>query len=268
MSTNGKTIEVRTAEIRTASVEIKTLSVSKRQVTLSLFRQLKNEHLLDPETGGRRPGEPWGLVNYFWGGCGKELMRDLENDYQSPAGGAHLHVVWQDGGELKRSCVWPDRWGVSRDQERRAIDRQAWRMQRLMSLVLCRRAEAGYRIPPEPGGPTVGKYSSLGNAMGDSNAPVPVDIGGKVWKYRKSQIHRMVLSLLEGATCDIEHVRRRLLKDFGADHMGLQLEQAEEQFLLEHKRRAEMVANYNAIDAEWEEGFEKLAALDQLFIAV
>jgi hypothetical protein len=86
-----KTITVQQATVRTAAVEIRTLSVGGKQVTMGLFRQLLREDLIDPHTCQFR-GAPWGLVNYFWGDCHPE---------------SHLHIVWQLGNELRRSCVWP-----------------------------------------------------------------------------------------------------------------------------------------------------------------
>jgi hypothetical protein len=94
---NGRRITTREATVRTAAVEIKSLTVSGRQVTLSLFRQLLKEPVIDPDTCELR-GVPWGTVNYFWPGCG--FNPDV----------THLHVVWQKGDELRRACVgktWP-----------------------------------------------------------------------------------------------------------------------------------------------------------------
>ena len=82
-------IDVKEATIRTAAVEVKTLSVSGKQVTMGLFRQLKERDLIEPDSG-ELMGTAWGNVNYFWGDC-----KD----------GGHLHTVWQDGQELYRSCV-------------------------------------------------------------------------------------------------------------------------------------------------------------------
>jgi hypothetical protein len=75
--TNGRRITTKEAVIRTATIEIKTMSLNGKQVTQSVFRQLIKEELLDPETG-ELLGVPWGTVNYFPGDC-------KEAD--------HLHVV-------------------------------------------------------------------------------------------------------------------------------------------------------------------------------
>jgi len=85
-----KQLTVHNAEIRTATVEIRTLTVSGKQVTLAVFRQLVEARLFD-EAGNLR-GIPWGTVNYhFAKRCG-----DL---------GVHHHVVWQRGSDLRRSTV-------------------------------------------------------------------------------------------------------------------------------------------------------------------
>jgi hypothetical protein len=92
-------LTVSDVQIQTATVSIRTLVLGKKQMTLSEFRQLPEEPLINDQAlpasdGGLRPfidGEPWGLVNYFWTGCGME--------------GEHLHVVFTRDGKLFRSCV-------------------------------------------------------------------------------------------------------------------------------------------------------------------
>lgn len=80
------------AAISTARISINTLVVNDKQMTLAVFRQLKNVPIIDAFYNWKPRGKPWGHVNYFWGDC-KE--------------GTHLHVVWQHGEELCRSCVFP-----------------------------------------------------------------------------------------------------------------------------------------------------------------
>lgn len=78
--------------IKTATVEVKTLSISGKQVTQSVFRQIQEGPLIDwvkLETYGN----VWGWVNYYWGNCAKDAQ--------------HLHVVWQLRQELRRTCVYP-----------------------------------------------------------------------------------------------------------------------------------------------------------------
>jgi len=87
---SGRRITTRDAIVKTATITIKTMSIGNKQVTLSGFRQLLQEPLLNPETAELR-GVPWGWYNYYWGDC--------TND--------HLHLVWQKGDELQRDCVFP-----------------------------------------------------------------------------------------------------------------------------------------------------------------
>jgi hypothetical protein len=93
-------ISVHEASLSTFSVEIKAVIVARRQMTLSVFRQLHEEHLIDyvgedpddPEIG--LLGKPWGLVNYFWKDLGNLPPRAV-------------HVVWQKGNQLRRAIVAP-----------------------------------------------------------------------------------------------------------------------------------------------------------------
>jgi hypothetical protein len=54
----------REATLRTLSVSIKTMTIGTKQVTLSVFRQLLEEPLLDPETGNLL-GVPWARLTIF-----------------------------------------------------------------------------------------------------------------------------------------------------------------------------------------------------------
>lgn len=84
-------IKAHEAKVKTPTVTLKAITISGRQMTLSVYRQLEDEDLIDTETGQFR-GLPWGRINYFWGECKAE---------------DHLHVVWQKGDELRRACVHP-----------------------------------------------------------------------------------------------------------------------------------------------------------------
>jgi hypothetical protein len=83
-----KQLTVHNATITTASVEVKTLTISGKQVTLAVFRQLREEQLIGED--GRLLGEPWGFVNYHPDKCEAT---------------DHLHVVWQRGDDLLRSRI-------------------------------------------------------------------------------------------------------------------------------------------------------------------
>ena len=82
-------IEVNRASVHTLSLSVQVMKLDKRQVTLAVFRQLDNDHLLNPAAG--LMGTPWGRVNYHMG-CA----------YAS----RHLHIVWQKGERLYRATVY------------------------------------------------------------------------------------------------------------------------------------------------------------------
>ena len=96
MVEQGIKIHAADATIRTTEVSIRCLVIGKKQLTLSIFRQIPSSPVLDPE--GQARGKLWGRVNYAWKGC----------DQGKPGHGHHpdhYHVVWQNGGRLMRDCV-------------------------------------------------------------------------------------------------------------------------------------------------------------------
>jgi hypothetical protein len=78
------------ATITTATIQVQALTIGRKQVTQSVFRQLSEEPLI--ADNGTLNGEPWGLVNYHPDKCG-----DFEE---------HVHVVWQRGTQLLRSAIY------------------------------------------------------------------------------------------------------------------------------------------------------------------
>lgn len=95
-----QSITANQATVKTASVDVRVLTISGKQVTLAVFRQLIEEPLVDT-CDGTLAGVPWGKVMYCPGkACS---LHD-----RSPG---HLHVVWQKGDQLRRAAVpewWPD----------------------------------------------------------------------------------------------------------------------------------------------------------------
>lgn len=74
------------AEIKTASVEIRSLTVTGKQVTLAVFRHLIEDELINLD--GTLGGVPWGTVHY-----------------QINKNGPRVWYVWQLGTELRRAGV-------------------------------------------------------------------------------------------------------------------------------------------------------------------
>ncbi len=84
----SKTLTVHNAEVHTAAVEVKTLTISGKQVTLAVFRQLVER---SPVTRDYEwAGLPWGFVNYY----NKDRHPDTSRN-----------VVWQQGDELRRGSL-------------------------------------------------------------------------------------------------------------------------------------------------------------------
>jgi hypothetical protein len=101
-----KQLTTQNATITTAAVEVKTLTISGKQVTLAVFRQLIEEPLIAED--GTLNGIPWGTVNHcpekkYWDTEDCE-MRDCAPDP------THLHVVWQKSSELRRARVADPNW--------------------------------------------------------------------------------------------------------------------------------------------------------------
>lgn len=68
MITNGRAeisrqVHVQQSSLKTATISVQALTSDKRQVTLAVFRQLREENVCDFTTGTFR-GLPWGTVNY------------------------------------------------------------------------------------------------------------------------------------------------------------------------------------------------------------
>jgi hypothetical protein len=80
------------AEIGTATVEIKTLTVSGKQVTLAVFRQLRERPLISFDDGLTLNGNPWGVVEYH-------------PDGKACAKGEHIHVIWSSENGIFRDSI-------------------------------------------------------------------------------------------------------------------------------------------------------------------
>jgi hypothetical protein len=87
-------ISVSSAEVKTAALEIKTLTVAARQVTLSVFRQIQEEALIIfQDESVALAGILWGNVNYFFG---------TDKDC---SGINFFNILWQKGSELRRCAI-------------------------------------------------------------------------------------------------------------------------------------------------------------------
>ena len=90
-------IDVSHAELHTATVELKMITVDQRQMTLSVFRQIPQQPIIDGKTF-KLNGVPWGWVNYFW--------PEIKFPYSPVVLGKKVQVVWQKGTALYRAVVF------------------------------------------------------------------------------------------------------------------------------------------------------------------
>jgi hypothetical protein len=94
-NTNGQDIDVKHALVHTAEVGVKVLTINKKQVTMGVFRQIREKSIFSDEWQGEergvvRPamlGIPWGTVDYTWSKSPKWCKR---------------YLVWQEGEYLRR----------------------------------------------------------------------------------------------------------------------------------------------------------------------
>jgi len=105
MTRSGRKVTVEEATLNVVGVSIKALQIGKKQMTLSVFRQLHHSAVWDPET--RKPkGIVWGRVNYFWNGDSNRSYAGYGDVFESECD--PIHIVWQEGSKLRRSYLFPD----------------------------------------------------------------------------------------------------------------------------------------------------------------
>jgi hypothetical protein len=265
---NGKTLTTHEATIQTAQVEIQVLKVGKKQVTMGLFRQLPVAPLVDVDSLALR-GDPWGQVNYWWDGDGRDSYFGR---------GECRHIVWQDGPVLHRSLVYSlqPQW-EAHDWE----DEIQERYHRLY-LRLLRAGLPGEDLPSIPGSRAVrvkiGGYILW--VARDNERILPAEMWRDyVLDPPETQIERHArewLKVSPGATELPDAVRsyqsRKLMEMRKWQEQGealfatLQLDRFAPEDLWAEARESE--ASRAAYSAQWTQRYDALAALPQLFIAV
>jgi hypothetical protein len=108
-----------TWSIKFATVTINTLTINGKQVTLDVFRQLKEAVLINHD--GSLAGSPWGLVHYHQKRCDR-----LEK---------HAHVVWQLDDQLRQDTIQPPRWEPYRSDTCDALVFAAGTLERLPNIT-------------------------------------------------------------------------------------------------------------------------------------
>jgi len=116
---------------RRGTVKVQSLMLDGARVTLGVYRQIKDEPLIDQDTCQLR-GTPLGTVNYH-------------RPDDCPRSGEHLHVVWNKGNDLRRASVtkdWPASGEHSQKVERLARQEQAM-YEPVVKLLLLARGQRG-----------------------------------------------------------------------------------------------------------------------------
>ena len=162
-----RVITAHVATIQTATVEIQTMKVGKKQVTMGMFRQLPYRQIIDPSAlewfarlgplddeqyfSFLLHGQPWGHVNYWWYGADTEDYFYAHRGHiyypnAIPCHGEKRHVVWQSVDEepstLYRSivCEQPASFfleGVPNPDDVRALWAPCWdKLARLPQLFI------------------------------------------------------------------------------------------------------------------------------------
>jgi hypothetical protein len=238
-------LDAHEAIIKTATVEIKSLTVTGRQVTLSVFRQLQREDIIDRDTGELR-GQPWGRVNYAWNDCGWSPYRDGDV--------GHQHVVWQLGEELRRACVETKPTHIAGRSSRRKADE-------LLSNVLAyQTVKHGWKPTPEPLSKSL-KYSWSDETVLECRGPESLF---NVWKIGPQVRTPRTLSDLSDPARREKHRPTYLealvvdvfpdgFDSYNYDDAVVAVNHAVEQYL--------------EVREHYHQSLETLGALDQLFIA-
>jgi hypothetical protein len=242
-------IQGREATIKTAQITIKTLTVSGRQVTLALFRQLQDEDLISGVTGEIR-GACWGRINYFPAGCQQD----------------HLHAVWQTGDELRRSCVyaWPYRSLTLEGLEKKVNLAQNAHLTRLW-------------LDKEVNGPTMAflvgdEWASAALSWGDGGNEFTRTVHiprepGRLLAAARTTLHqyRNYSDAYHSLTLDEARKDEARAQTALLNWLETAYGTADEDAL--HGRFSEAQAAVAAFKATWLKSYNVIAATDQLFIA-
>jgi hypothetical protein len=238
-------IRTNEAVIRTATIEIKTLSVSKRQVTMGLFRQLQQEELIDPETMEFR-GVPWGRVNYFWNGSGGS-----EGD---------LHIVWQKDTELRRAVVTkhlPYHLRTSYDRDIRLAEY-------LSLLPNIERELSALDSLPEGHEHRYHGSPAYNSAVSQAKEAMWNCFGGDKAKEFSEIFYRLGSIRSRTSPADIVKLESGVIECLGKEFVGwVEIENLDYDGALAAAKN-----ELESLTESWQQRYRELEDLDQLFIAV
>jgi hypothetical protein len=260
MVTTGRVIDVREASLKTAQVEIKSLTVSGKQVTLAVFRQLVEEPFMEPGEL-EVAGTAWGFVSYHPDKCSE--------------GARHTHVVWQKGDELRRASVRPNQihgWAATeRDELLNLVRLGVVRGLEEGAALEMSEAQGRWQITSVPGGRFYGTADEKADYSRYAQALKGDFIPRLKWTYtEQSDSNPMGLVIRDGdyewyptQEAAVRDTRERVMKriwvpqDLAGAPSGVVWDRWE--------RDTAILAR---AQEAWEREMAAIRALDQLFIAV
>jgi hypothetical protein len=232
-------IKVEEALVKTATVEIKTLSIAGRQVTLAVFRQLQEESVVDYELL-RLNGPVWGRINYH------------PDKWCSDGGGDHIHLVWQSGTELRRSHV-------GKDDHRHVMQRHDQAVASLSYPLLNAFACEGGYFEKESAYILGTKAFNIGGVQGHVHFETSTD------PLAQLLVANAAIARGEGEKPNV-YFRSKTSQQQIAQELRATLKTRSVQEIVEEIRNEQK--ERDAYQKEWETLYAKLKEVQQLFIAV
>jgi hypothetical protein len=252
---NSRQITAQEAIIKTTTVEIRTLTLNGKQMTLSVFRQLREEPVIDEDTLELR-GQPWGTVNYH-------------PDADCKAGRPHLHVVWQKGAELRRATVLQIPWLRDETEPSGHAGRREWMVSACEVYVILRTLEGWF--PATEARSTPFRSRNMGDYWW-TYLPFELDAGPRlelpftddlrthlqvIWNINRQ--HREADTTFHTAKAALKKSLSTYEEKLGANPSAADVRQRMVQPALQE---------YQHYRKHWAELYQQFEALSQLFIAV
>lgn len=237
-------ITAQEATIKTASIEVKVLTLNGKQMTLAVFKQLREEPVIAAETAEIR-GTLWGTVNYH-PDC-KTLPAD------------HLHVVWQQEHQLRRSCVIERPWGSEHEPEGHWNRHMA--LESAGECYLLARTLEGWKPAQEHRFEKGAGFHIL--RLWIDNYVIKVHFGSE------QRTHMETLWWPHGRTDEhLTQIKQSLQREVQAYCKSHHLDEGLTGHGIWEKAVLPCYAALQAFEATYRRAYQQLEALDQLFIAV
>lgn len=233
----SKKVNPQNATIKTASVEIKVLTLNGKQVTLALFRQLPEKSLIDFNTF-QLNGIPWGHINYHPDQCREERT--------------HVHVLWQFQSTLYRSKIF-------KTADEPTLRQNAEFAKCLYAAALANREQLDPLRGWQCSNKGFSKTEILFIEKGDFDCEMELFIEGygNGWK-QKDHALRNANKLLNETTWRQNHPSDENACDISDEEIG---------YIFQHILKPR-VADWMLWKRRYRELYEQLVDLDQLYIAV